>query len=158
MLAVPLIALALQAGAASPTDDAPTRWSILADPCATARTGDEDIVVCATVAPTPRLPLPDERGPPDRPAPSNPDLSGSGALAAAAAPCATLSGGCQSGVDLGSMGVAVIRGVGKLIDPDSCCEEPGEATSVGLLVRDIGRGVKKIGRKKDKRERIPIAL
>ncbi|MFV0624983.1 hypothetical protein ACBY01_13375 [Sphingomonas sp. ac-8] len=156
MLAAPLIALALQA--AAPPAEAPTRWSILTEPCASARTRDEDIVVCARVAPTPRLPLPDERGPPDRPVASNPELTGIGALQASAPPCATLSGGCPSGIDLGSMGVALVRGVGKLIDPGSCCEEPGEATSVGLLVRDIGRGVKKIGRKKDKRERIPIPL
>ena len=62
------------------------RWSILADPCAGARTPDEIVVCGQGVQPQPRLPLPGERGPPDRPMPSNPYLTGTGALGAAAAP------------------------------------------------------------------------
>lgn len=44
-----------------------------------------------------RLPLPDERGPPDGPVASNPNLTGSGALAAEATPCAARQGGCTVG-------------------------------------------------------------
>lgn len=76
-----LLALALQAAAAPPAP-APREWSILVDPCASARDdAGKDIVVCGrpeTV--TPRLPLPRFRGPPDRPMPSNPDMKASVAL------------------------------------------------------------------------------
>ncbi|WP_217430802.1 hypothetical protein [Sphingomonas bacterium] len=58
------------------------QWSILHDPCAAA--SDEqgkDIVVCGHPdAITPRLPLPQYRGAPDHPVPSNPDLSAAVAL------------------------------------------------------------------------------
>ena len=83
------VALALLLQAASPAaapapataPDAKT-WSILHDPCAAA--SDErgkDIIVCGHPdAITPRLPLPQYRGPPDHPVPSNPDLSAAVAL------------------------------------------------------------------------------
>jgi len=132
----------------------PKVWSIKADPCATARTGTEDIVVCGNVAPSPRLPLPDERGPPDHPAPSNPYVSGTGALAAAETVCAAKIGGCSGGVDLLGGATFLVRAVGKAVDPNSCCDEPGQATNPAMLVRDIAR----VFKKKDKRLRIPIPL
>lgn len=140
--------------------DGTQRWSILADSCAPAR-GDGEILVCgsAEAANVPRLPLPGERGPPDRAMPSNPEVSGMGALAVSGAPCATLSQGCTTGVDIFGGGTFLVRAIGKLIDKDSCCEEPGEATSVGLLIRDTVSAAKKVGRKKpDKSNRVPIPL
>ena len=137
-------------------------WSILADPCASV-TGDpakDEIVVCgSTAATSPRLPLPAERGPPDRPMPSNPYMTGTGALAATAAPCATLSEGCTVGIDLFGGGTALIRLIGKVADPDSCCERPGEATNPVGLVGDMIQGVGGLfKRKPDKRGRVAIPL
>ncbi|WP_375393441.1 hypothetical protein [uncultured Sphingomonas sp.] len=69
--------------AASPTPPlAPKQWSILQAPCAAASDDQgKDIVVCGHPdAITPRLPLPQFRGPPDHPVPSNPDLSAAVAL------------------------------------------------------------------------------
>lgn len=138
--------------------DGTQRWSILTPTCA----GKEgEIVVCGATADLsePRLPLPGERGPPDRPMPSNRDVTGSGALAATYAPCATRSQGCTTGVDVFGMGTFLVRALGKVIDKDSCCEEPGEATNIGFLIRDTVKGAKKIGRKKpDKSNRVPILL
>jgi hypothetical protein len=76
----------------------PQRFSILADPCARTSDDGRDIVVCGTTAAsTPRLPLPDERGPPDRPVASNPELSAVRALDLEATPCAATQWGCQVG-------------------------------------------------------------
>ena len=153
------LALLLAQTAVQTAPDGTQRWSILADPCAAARTQDE-IVVCARgTETTPRLPLPAERGPPDRPMPSNPDVSGAGALAAAQTPCATDSNGCTVGLDIFGAGTALIRGVGKLIDRDSCCEDPGEGTNPLRLVGDAGKAVGRIFKKKpDKSKRVPIPL
>lgn len=143
------------APAATASASAPPKvWSIKADPCASARTGTADIVVCGKIAPSPRLPLPDERGPPDHPAPSNPYMNGTGALAAAEPVCAATIGGCPGGVDLFGGATFLVRAVGKAIDPNSCCDEPGEATNPAMLIRDIAR----VFKKKDKRPRIPIPL
>ena len=138
--------------------DGTQRWSILADPCAADTRNQNEIVVCgASAATTPRLPLPGERGPPDRPIPSNPEITGSGALAVQAAPCATRSQGCTTGIDLFGAGTTVIRGLGMLIDPGSCCEEPGESTNVVMLARDLGSAVGRAFKKKpDKSKRVPI--
>lgn len=140
--------------------DGTQRWSILVDPCASVQGDGTEIVVCgAASAENPRLPLPAERGPPDRPVPSNPYLTGSGALAATIAPCPTRSEGCTTGLDLFGGGTFLVRAIGKIVDPDSCCEEPGEATRIDLLGRDAVRGVKGLFRKKpDKSKRIPIPL
>jgi hypothetical protein len=134
-------------------------WSILNDPCASARTRDE-IVVCGKGAETvPRLPLPEERGPPDRPMPSNPDVTGIGALNASVAPCATRSEGCTTGINILGGGTFLVRGIGKLIDPNSCCEEPGEATNPIKLVGDAIGGVGRAFRKKpDKSGRVAIDI
>ncbi len=139
--------------------DGSQSWSILVQPCDSARTADEVVVCGQGAASSPRLPLPGERGPPDRPMPSNPDVSGMGALDAAAAPCATRSEGCTVGVDLFGGATALVRGVGKLIDPDSCCEEPGEATNPVALIKDVGGVFKRTFKKKpDKSRRVAIPL
>jgi hypothetical protein len=142
------------AAATISTATPPKVWSIKADPCASARTGTNDIVVCGNTAPSPRLPLPDERGPPDHPAPSNPYVNGTGALAATAPVCHAKIGGCPGGVDLFGGATFLVRAVGKAVDPNSCCDEPGEATNPAMLIRDIAR----VFKKKDKRPRIPIPL
>lgn len=70
-----LLLLALQA--AAPAAAAPERFSILVDPCASAHDDQgKDVVVCGRPdAVSPRLPLPDFRGPPDHAVPSNPDMT-----------------------------------------------------------------------------------
>jgi hypothetical protein len=138
--------------------DGTQRWSILADPC--TRSAVEDIVVCGQgTAPNPRLGPDVDRGVPDHATPGNPDRSGMGALALTSAPCATRSEGCTTGIDLFGGGTALIRGIGKIIDPDSCCEEPGEATNPFKLVGDAVKGVGRTFRKKpDKSKRVPIPL
>jgi hypothetical protein len=75
----------------------PQHLSILVDPCASASDdAGRDVVVCGRPdAISPRLPLRDDRGPPDHPVPSNPDGTGIGALAATAEPCALH--GCFTG-------------------------------------------------------------
>ncbi|MBX3563370.1 MAG: hypothetical protein KF730_02220 [Sphingomonas sp.] len=140
--------------------DGTQRWSLMPDPCASERVEGE-LLVCGeaatAAAQVPRLPLPEERGPPDRPMPSNPDVTGIDALRVSVPPCATLSQGCTTGVDLFGGATFLVRAVGKLIDKDSCCEEPGEATNFGGLLHDIG----KVFRKKpriDKSNRVPIPL
>lgn len=142
--------------------DGTQRWSILVDPCASVmgNPSSDEIVVCGSAAAnSPRLPLPLERGPPDRPRPSNPYLSGSGALAAAAPPCATLSQGCTTGVDLIGGGTALLRLVQKVVSPGSCCETPGEATNPVALVSDVVSGVgRTVKGKPDRRNRVPIPL
>ncbi|HWK36939.1 hypothetical protein [Sphingomonas sp.] len=138
--------------------DGTQRWSILADPCASPGNGD-DIVVCGRGIPEARLPLPAERGPPDRPMPSNPNLTGMGALAAAAPPCAAAIGGCTVGVDVFGGAAFLVRAAGKIIDPDSCCDRPGEATDPVMLVNDIGAALKRGRHKKsDTSNRVPIPL
>lgn len=170
LLAVLLFGMPLQdhaaAAATSATVNAPQqaadgtqRWSVLADPCASDQTNGDQIVVCGKGEQAPRLPLPGERGPPDRPMPSNPNLTGIGALEASSAPCAARVGGCQVGVDLFGGATALVRGVGKLIDPNSCCEEPGESRNFIKLVSDAGKGVGRAFKKKpDKSNRVPIDL
>jgi hypothetical protein len=140
--------------------DGTQSWSVLADPCAAAQNGSNDtIVVCGKGVNAPRLPLPEERGPPDRPMPSNPNLTGIGALEAASPPCATVMGGCASGVDLFGGATAAVRLIGKAIDPNSCCEDPGESRNFFKLVGDAGKGIGKAFKKKpDKSNRVPIDL
>lgn len=164
----PLLALMLaaaQQGAPAPAPAAPAaapqRFSILADPCARERSlPGTDVVVCGrNAADSPRLPLPAERGPPDRPIPSNPNMSGVGALAASNTPCAAVPRGCQVGVDVFGAGTSAIRLVQKLIAPDSCCEDPGEGTNPALLVKDMVGGIKRtVARKPDKSNRVPIPM
>ncbi|WHU01158.1 hypothetical protein [Sphingomonas sp. NIBR02145] len=141
--------------------DGKQSWSILNDPCTSGPPRKQnEILVCGQGADSvPRLPLPDERGPPDRPMPSNPDVTGIGALNASIAPCATRSEGCTTGINIFGMGTALIRGIGKIVDPNSCCEEPGESTNPVKLVGDAIGGVGRVFRKKpDKSGRVAIDL
>lgn len=164
MLAAILLQAALSqegAGAAPAPMPVPQRFSILApvanQPC-TGGPAPDEIVVCADPLPEQALPLPQEATSP-RPVPVNRALTGTGALAAAAPPCASLTGGCQVGVDVLGMGTALIRGVQKLVAPGSCCEDPGEGTSAGRLVVDAGKGAAKLFRRKpDKSHRVAIPL
>lgn len=144
----------------TPDPKAKPVWSIKADPCATARGGLNEIVVCGSAQDSPRLPLPAERGPPDHPVPSNPNVTGEGALAVATAgaPCAARVGGCQVGLDIFGAATFLVRAVGKAVDPNSCCDRPGEATNPGMLVVDAVKGVGRAFKKKDKRPRIAIPL
>ena len=159
-----LLAFALQAAAAqaAPT---PQRWSILApvadEPCA-RRPGKDadghDIVVCGNPLPSQKLPYP-EQVVPDRPQPSNPDLSGRGALAAGGTPCSTHMGGCTVGIDLFGAGTALVRLAQKAVAPGSCCEDPGEGTNPGLLIKDVAGGIGRAFRKKsDTSNRVAIPL
>jgi hypothetical protein len=98
MIAI-LLALALaQQDASPPPNPKPGEaFSILANqPCPKDASG-KDVVVCGRPDQSPRLPLPDERVP-EGPQPSNPDLSGTGALAEAdsCVPGASM-GGCTVG-------------------------------------------------------------
>lgn len=147
--------------AAVPSAASQDRFSILvpveSEPCTRRRAADE-IVVCADPLPDQALPLPAEAVSP-RPMPVNRAMTGAGALAAQSSPCASLTGGCQVGVDLMGMGTALIRGVQKLVAPGSCCEDPGEGTSAGRLIADVGKGAGKLFRRKaDKGKRIAIPL
>lgn len=70
---------------------------------------------------------------PDRPMPSNPDMSGIGALHAAAVPCPALQGGCQVGFDI--------------------------VTPAILLANEARIAISKlVDKRRDKSNRIPIAL
>lgn len=97
-----LVLLALQATAPAASAP-PERFSILVpvapQPCPprTERKGEKDeVVVCATELPDQTVPYPQEYVY-DGPRPSNPGLTGTGALAAASTPCAAMQDGCQVG-------------------------------------------------------------
>lgn len=99
MLALLMLGLQAATPAASdpaPTSTTPTHFSILAPVCR-REPGDPDIVVCNTADDGARLPLPDDRRPPDHPVPINPNRTGIGALAATATPCAATQWGCEVG-------------------------------------------------------------
>lgn len=155
-----LFFLAIQTASASP----PERISILVpvanEPCRRTEqpATDTDILVCAQRLPAQKLPLPQEATSP-LPQPVNRDMTGMGALRAEGTPCAARIGGCQTGVDVFGAGTSVIRGIQKLVAPDSCCEEPGEATNAGKLVSDAGAGIARLFRKRpDKSRRVAIPL
>ncbi|KQT32198.1 hypothetical protein ASG29_10210 [Sphingomonas sp. Leaf412] len=154
-----ILALTLQVAAAA--TPAPQRFSILvpvADQQCTRTRAPDEIVVCADALPSQELPLPAEAVS-SRPVPVNRDMTGTGALNAARTPCAARVGGCQVGLDMFGMGTALIRGVQKLVAPNSCCEEPGEATSAGKLVVDALSGAGRLGKgKPDRTGRVPIDL
>lgn len=88
------------------------RRSVLADGCGnTPGTADGDIVVCGTSLDQPRLPDPENRGPPDGPVASNPNRTGIGALRAEATPCAATQRGCPGGLNLIALGTAVVKAI-----------------------------------------------
>ncbi len=105
---VAALLLASQAAAPASAPPVPERFSVLARECSPASedkparhdgaAGNKDVVVCADGTTGARLPLPDERGPPYGPIPSNPKLDGVGALAAEGTPCAAVQRGCTVGV------------------------------------------------------------
>jgi hypothetical protein len=106
--AAPITAPVTKATSAAPAQ----RFSILAEPCARAagETVGNDVVVCGRDVDVQRLPLPEERGPPDRATPSNPYLRADAALAAGAPPCAADMRGCTVGVG-GPVIVAAVTGL-----------------------------------------------
>ncbi|MEG3175904.1 hypothetical protein U1872_06655 [Sphingomonas sp. RB3P16] len=163
-----MMLLLLAAQAATPAvavPAAPTSFSILqtvpSEPC--VRRGKAvdptDIIVCGKPLPLQKLPYPDEVVL-NRPKPSNPDMTGIGAMAVAgSSPCATMQGGCAGGIDFFGGGTQVVRLIQKVVSPDSCCERPGEAKDLGMLAGDVAHGVGKMFKKKpDKSGRVAIAL
>lgn len=163
-----MLLLLLAAQSASPAATpaaAPTSFSILQpvpdEPC--VRRGakgaqPDDIVVCGKPLPSQALPYPDEVVL-DQPRASNPDLRGTRALELETPPCAARIGGCTGGIDIFGGGTQVVRLVQKVVAPDSCCERPGEASDLGMLLGDVAHGVGRAFRKKpDKTGRVPISL
>ena len=133
-MTIMLILIAQAAAATSTPPPVPVRFSILANPqsCHT-ESGTDDIVVCGERE-GPRLPLPDDRGPPEGPQPSNPELTGTGALAASATPCAASQWGCQVGIG-------------------------PPPVVVKAIVDTVASGIKAVvGRKVDKSRRVVIPL
>ncbi|KQN29283.1 hypothetical protein ASF00_01590 [Sphingomonas sp. Leaf34] len=132
---IPAILLILaQATARAPAAQTPRaeRFSILVDPCATTSRDGNEVVVCGTSATTtPRLPMRDDRGPPDRPVASNPELSAVRALQLENTPCAASQWGCQVG-----FGPPIV---------------PIAKAAVGLIRSTLAK-------KPDKRDRVPIDL
>ncbi|SFP89197.1 hypothetical protein [Sphingomonas rubra] len=137
-----LMILAQVAAPATP----PQRISILARQCPDPVGGE--VVVCGKND-APRLPLPDERREPGEIV----HHKGQASLDNGAGRCAVA--GCQVGVDLFGMATAAARLVGKVVDPNSCCDEPGQGTSPGLLLRDVAGAFRK---KPDKSNRVAIDL
>ena len=133
MLTATLLLLA-QAGSAS--GPAPERFSILVDPCASSNDDKgTDIIVCGRPeAITPRLPLRDFRGVPDRPVPSNPDMLASVAL-----------NGKAVGNECGAYGEDCPVGLGGYVLPKMV------EGAVGLVKSALAK-------KPDKRGRVPIPL
>lgn len=124
-------------------------WSILTPPACPGSSPTEVIVCGGKGTAEQRLPLPDERLPQDRP--RQPTGDPRAALDNAGPVCPP--GGC-TGVDLLTVPVVLIRGIGALIDPHSCCEN-GEGKDAMALVRDVGR---KFRKRPDKSNRVPIVL
>ncbi|MGY2732640.1 hypothetical protein [Sphingomonas sp. UYP23] len=163
-----MIVLLLAAQAATPAAPAPaasTSFSILQpvanEPC--TRRGKavdpNDIVVCGKPLPSQALPYPNEVVL-NEPKPSNPYLTGAGAMAVeSSSPCATMQRGCAGGVQFFEGGTQVVRLIQKIVAPDSCCERPGESKDFLMLVGDAAHGVGRVFKKKpDKSGRVAIAL
>ncbi|RXD05275.1 hypothetical protein EQZ23_09260 [Sphingomonas sp. UV9] len=100
MLITATLLILAQATAPAPATQTPRaeRFSILVDPCASASQDGNEIIVCgATAKNSPRLPMRDDRGPPDHAVASNPKLSAVRALNLESTPCAASQRGCQVG-------------------------------------------------------------
>ena len=117
------LALLLQVAPAAPpvtsASSAPPAesFSILAQPCAPIERDGREVVVCGSdLSTSQRLPLPGEIVP-NRPVPSNPYKTGTGALAAEATPCAATQWGCQVGFGppLGLLVGAAAQGIGNVL-------------------------------------------
>lgn len=143
-MSMPALLLLVQALPA--TTSPPQRIDIIAKQCPDPVGGE--VVVCGKTD-APRLPLPDERREPGEIV----HYKGEAALDNGAGACALR--GCQVGVDLFGMATAAVRVVGKAIDPNSCCDEPGQSTSPGMLLRDVAGAFRK---KPDKSHRVAIDL
>lgn len=117
MLALLLIALQVAPVAAPPGTE---RFSILArDPCPPSAGTVEDVVVCGRRQADDRIPVvPGDI--PAGPVPSNPELTGIGALRASATPCAARQGGCQTGFNVLAPALLLANeariGISKLVD------------------------------------------
>ncbi|MES3055242.1 hypothetical protein O6V14_06325 [Sphingomonas faeni] len=149
-----LLLVLLQAAASAPparpiVAPPPPRWSILNQPACPGSSPTEVIVCGGKGTAEQRLPLPGERPPQDRP--RQPTGDPRAALDNSGPVCPP--GGC-TGVDLFTVPVVLIRGIGALIDPHSCCEN-NEGKDAMALVRDVGR---KFRKKPDKSNRVPIVL
>jgi hypothetical protein len=131
MMLPALLLLAGQTGASPP----PERFSVLAQPCpvgeqAAAKAGQQgDVVVCADPNNGPRLPLPDERGPPNHGVPINPKMDGVGALAAEGTPCAASQKGCTVG--FGPPIVPMVAAVAGLVK-DAFAKKPDKTGRVAI--------------------------
>lgn len=121
MLSLLLIALQVAPAVPLPPPGPGTqRFSILArDPCPASAGTEQDIIVCGRRQADDRAPrLPGEV--PSGPTPSNPDMTGIGALQASEIPCAALQGGCQVGFNLLAPALLLANeariGISKLVD------------------------------------------
>lgn len=146
-----IVVLLLQAVAPA----VPGRHSVLVpvvtQPCMRRPAADE-VVVCADPLPAQTLPAPDEAIS-STPLPVNRDMTGIAALHSEADPCSATIWGCGAPLNLLGMGTAVVRGVQKLIDPGSCCDDPHEATDHYRLARDVSVGLSQFGKRKPAKAR-----
>lgn len=160
-----LLLLAAQSAGPAVAPPAPTSFSILQpvpdEPCVrrgTKGTHPDDIVVCGKPLPSQALPYPNEVVL-DEPRPSNPDLRATRALDLSTPSCAAVQSGCTTGVNIFRGATQMVRLVQKAIAPSSCCERPGEASDLGMLLGDAAHGVGRAFRKKpDTSRRVSIPL
>ncbi|QXT35275.1 hypothetical protein KV697_16195 [Sphingomonas sanguinis] len=115
---LPLLLIALQAVPAAPSPEH-DRVSILLPDCPVSTDAKQDVVVCGRRPGTDRAP--ELRGEPSSgPVPSNPELTGIGALRAEATPCAATQWGCASQVNLVAPALMLANeariGISKLFD------------------------------------------
>ncbi|MBB3878037.1 hypothetical protein [Sphingomonas pseudosanguinis] len=115
-----LLLIALQAAPATPPATGTERFSILLqDPCPPSAGGEAEVIVCGRRQANDRLPLKDDL-PPSGPVPSNPNLTGIGALRAEGTPCAASQWGCQTGFNLLAPAMMLANeariGISKLVD------------------------------------------
>ncbi len=115
----------------------PARISILVDPtpaCSPPSDDGKDVVVCAQRDQQQRLPLRDQRGDPEGPVASNPELTGRGALAAEATPCAAHQGGCQVG-----FGPPIVPIVAALVGAvkSGLAKRPDKSNRVAIPLDDV---------------------
>lgn len=121
----------------------PERFSILlpvapqkCPPRAQAPAEGDEVVVCATDLPDQTIPLPGEYVG-DRPRPSNPGLTGMGALAAEGTSCAASQRGCQVG--FGPPLAPIVQALVGLIK-DATAKKPDKRGRVPI---DLSEPVKK---------------
>ena len=100
-----------------------------------------------------RLPLPDERGPPDHASPQQPRPRRHPRLRRRGR--APLSGGCTVGVNIFGRRPRRRGWSARSSTRNSCCDEPGQATNPGALIRDAAGALRK---KPDKSNRVAIDL